>query len=439
MQTAPNEPTYSLSEADREELNKLVIFLELSDSTTTIFAVAPESGPQHPVVEELKSLLLESEEGFQFQNFFYSDNSLYNFLYGLDEVDRQTDEVRSPQPSSLKLRLKRGAMESDKGERRLVVMAFGIDQLPTPRLVREMKQLNLGRDSLFKRELVLIFLLNKVEFLDEFRNRAPDFWDWRGKVVQFEARPVFNPLFYPYLEWLIAENSYLKISGVMQVQRQVDIFLDQIYVSLQGVRRQQVTETSERGHRELEVMTSRHVGKGRRGGSALDEFELLDEVEPLVPDFVPTAVSTKTVTQKVDLSQAVRENQYCVILGAPGAGKTTLLRYLALHFGMAKRDGMERVAGGEGQEELGKPLLPVFFRIADYAERLNEQPDLSLLDYLRQFYRQWEAYFKTGAEAITSPPDLDPPLPSSLKLRLKRGEPERNASGGDKRPRMLPV
>lgn len=140
-------------------------------------------------------------------------------------------------------------------------------------------------------------------------------------MVQFEARPVFNPLFYPYLEWLIAENSYLKISGVMQVQRQVDIFLDQIYVSLQAVRRQQVTETSERGYREWEVMTSRHVGKGRRGGSALDEFELLDEFEPLVPDFVPDAVSTKTVTQKVDLSQAVRENQYCVILGAPGAGK----------------------------------------------------------------------------------------------------------------------
>lgn len=289
------------------------------------------------------------------------------------------------------------------------------------------QEVRLGRDSLFKRELVLIFWLNKVEFLDEFRNRAPDFWDWRGKVVQFEARPVFNPLFYPYLEWLIAENSYLKISGVMQVQRQVDIFLDQIYVSLQAVRRQQVTETSERGYREWEVMTSRHVGKGRRGGSALDEFELLDEFEPLVPDFVPDAVSTKTVTQKVDLSQAVRENQYCVILGAPGAGKTTLLQYLALHFGMAKRDGMEFVAGGEGQEELGKSLLPIFFRIADYAERLAQEPDLSLLDYLRQFYRQWEAYFKTGAEAITSPPDLDPPLPSSLKLRLKRGEPERNA------------
>jgi tetratricopeptide (TPR) repeat protein len=405
MQTAPNEPTYSLSEADQLELDKLVSVLELSDSTTTIFAIAPESGPQHPVVEELKSRLLESEEQFQFRNFFYSDDSLHNFFYGLD------DEVRSPQPPTPHnpplVRGERGAMES-----RLVVMVFGIEQLPRPRRVDELRRLNLGRDSLFKRDLVLIFWLNRVEFLDEFRHRAPDFWDWRGKVVQFEARPRFNPFLYPYLEWLIAENSYLKISGVMQVQRQVDIFLDQIYVSLQGVRRQQVTDTSERGHRELEMMTSRHIGKGRRGSSALDELELLDEVEPLVPDFVPTEVSTKTVTQKVDLSQAVRENQYCVILGAPGAGKTTLLRYLALHFGMAKRDGMERVAGGEGLEELGKPLLPVFFRIADYAERLAQEPDLSLLEYLRQFYRQWEVYFKASSsphsQGYVSPPS--PPI-----------------------------
>jgi hypothetical protein len=391
MEIDPNDSAYSLSEADQVELAKLVSVIELSSGTTTIFAVAPESGPQHPVVEQLKSLLSGSDEDFQFQNFFYSDNSLHNFLYSLDdEVDQLNDRVRSPQPS-----LEREAIEGE--ECRRVVMAFGLDQLPTPRLVREMKQLNLGRESLFGRELVLIFWLNKVEFLDEFRNRAPDFWDWRGKVVVFESRPAFNPLFYPYLEWLIAENSYLKMSGVMQVQRQVDIFLDQIYVSLQAVRRQQITETSERSQRELEMATSRPVEHRHRltiSSSSLDDLDEPGYYEPVVLDSVSVSTSTKTVTQKVDLSQAVRENQYSVILGAPGAGKTTLLRYLARHFAVAKRDGTEVVLGGEAQEELGKPLLPVFFRIADYAERLDEQPDLSLLDYLRQFYRQWEAYFQ---------------------------------------------
>lgn len=98
-----------------------------------------------------------------------------------------------------------------------------------------------------------------------------------------------------------------------------------------------------------------------------------------------------------NLSDAVRENKYSLILGAPGAGKTTLLRYLALHFATAKRNAQETVIGGESSEELGKTLLPIFFRIADYAEQLDKQKqsNLSLLEYLHQFYRQWESYFKT--------------------------------------------
>ncbi|MBD2771626.1 tetratricopeptide repeat protein [Iningainema tapete] len=393
MHLYPNQSaTYSLSTADQVELNKLVSTLELSSSTTTIFAIAPESEPQHPIVEQLKNILLESDDNFEPENFFYSDNSLHNFIHKLDTTE-QNDGVRTPQPP-----LKRGASDREQARRKLV-MAFGIDQLPTPRLVREMKQLNLGRETLFNRDLVLIFWLNKEEFLEEFRNRAPDFWDWRGKVVRFEARPPMHRLFYPYLQWLIAENSYMKISGVMQVQRQVDIFLDQIYVSLQAVKRKQVMETLEREQRELEMATSRQsdrLQKLTRSSSSLDELEEPYYYEPVLHNSVHISTSTKTVTQKVNLSQAVRENQYSVILGDPGAGKTTLLRYLALHFATAKRDGEETVKGG-AQEELGKLLLPIFFRIADYAERLAQQPDLTLLDYLHQFYRQWEAYFETEA------------------------------------------
>lgn len=59
-------------------------------------------------------------------------------------------------------------------------------------------------------------------------NEAVDFWDWRGNVAVFATRPPSNPLLYPYLEWLIAENSYLKVAGVMQVNRQVDILLDRL-------------------------------------------------------------------------------------------------------------------------------------------------------------------------------------------------------------------
>jgi len=366
---------YSLSDSDKAELEKLVSVLELSSGTTIIFAIAPESSPQHPVVKKLQECLETSEEHFQYDNFFYSQNSFHNFLYSLDDSKQQNSQ-----------------------EERKLVMAFGLDQLPTPRLVIEMQRLNLGREELFGRNLVLIFWLNKAQFLDEFHHRAPDFWDWRGKVVQFETR---NPLLYPYLEWLIADNSYLKISGVMQVNRQVDIFLDQIYVSLQAQRRQEITETFERSQREVETMTGDSY-RLKMMGSSLDDWD-----EPGYYDYEPqsqkvvSVSSAKTVIQKVDLSEAVREHPYSVILGAPGAGKTTLLGYLALHFATAKRDNQETVIVDEEKKELGKTLLPIFFRIADYAERLKQQPDLTLLEYLRQFYRQWEADFQAEEEVRT--------------------------------------
>ncbi|MBE9006204.1 tetratricopeptide repeat protein [Fortiea sp. LEGE XX443] len=376
------DSNYSLSEADKAELQKLVSVLELSSGTTIIFAIAPESSPQHPVIKQLKESLAVSEEQFEFTNFFYSQNSFHNFLYSLDDHQHQSLETG-----------------------RKLVMAFGIDQLPTPRLVKEMRQLNLGREELFGRNLCLILWLNNIDFLDEFRQRAPDFWDWRGKIVEFETR---NPLLYPYLDWLIAENSYLKMSGVMQVNRQVDIFLDQIYVSLQAQWRQQVTDTSERSQRELEALTIRQAQSSSRlkeMGSNLDNWDEPYYYEPLPEVPISTLVSsTKTVTQKVDLSEAVRQNCYSVILGSPGAGKTTLLRYLALHFAIAKRDELETViveddaVEDNDKKELGKTLLPIFFRIADYAEKLKQQPELNLLEYLCQFYRQWEAHFQAEVE-----------------------------------------
>ncbi|MEA5621803.1 tetratricopeptide repeat protein [Nostoc sp. UHCC 0251] len=379
------QDSYSLSEADKAELNKLVSVLEISSGTTIIFAIAPESSPQHPVVRQLQESLATSDEKFTFEKFFYSQNSFHNFLYSLDDHQQRNLETG-----------------------RRLVMAFGIDQLPTPRLVKEMKQLNLGREELFGRNLILILWLNNAGFLDEFRHRAPDFWDWREKIVEFETR---NPLLYPYLEWLIAENSYLKMSGVMQVNRQVDIFLDQIYVSLQAQWRQQVADTSERSQRELEMLTVRQVQSSSRlkdMGFGSDDWDEPCDYEPLPKEFISASVSsTKTVTQKVDLADAVRDNLYSVILGAPSAGKTTLLRYLALHFAIAKRDNLETVivdndaVEDNQKKELGKTVLPVFFRIADYAEKLKQQPELTLLEYLRQFYRQWEAHFQAEGEIET--------------------------------------
>jgi tetratricopeptide (TPR) repeat protein len=379
MNLIQTESLPPIDAADQEELSTLSTLVQLNDRALTIFAITPDAAPNHPVVQQVRSQLGELPEAFQFETFFYSDNSFYHFLYSLDGAEPQPEE--SPLPEQM-------------GRR--VVFAFGLEQLDTPRLVREMQQLNLGREVIFARRLIVIFWLNKASFLDEFRRRAPDFWDWRGKVLTFQTRPPDNPLLYPYLEWLIAENSYLKMSGIMQVNRQVDLFLDQIYVSLQAERRQQVTTPSQRGE-QWRVSTSRRISRspmepGDELGAFYDDLMAEDEI---AWETETVQVSSKTVTERVDLASVAQNHTYSVILGAPGAGKTTLLRYLALHYAKAKRDGLERVVGGS-QEDLGAVRLPILIRIADYAERLDTEPDLSLHSYVQQFYRQWEAAFEAA-------------------------------------------
>lgn len=140
MKTGSNfsqDPSQDLSLADQEELAKLVNVLELSNSSITVFAIAPESGPDHPVVTRLIAKLADLEEAFEIQTFFYSDQSLYNFLYELDgRLKREAATATTNRPG------------------RRLILAFGLDQLPLPRLAKEMQQLNLGREVIFNRNLV---------------------------------------------------------------------------------------------------------------------------------------------------------------------------------------------------------------------------------------------------------------------------------------------
>ena len=384
-----------LEPGDRAELTKLVNAVALSDRSLSLFAIAPDSAPNHPVVEQFKAQLLELDEPFEFQTLYYGDDSLFNCLHRLDGV-------------------------AASGRR--VVMAFGLEYLPRPRLRQEMQQLNLGRERIFDRNIVLVFWLSRETFLNEFRQQAADFWDWRGNVAYFATRPPSNPLLYPYLQWLIAENSYLKVAGVMQVNRQVDILLDRIYVSLQA----EWVEEQSQSFRERVTRGERRVKPSRPhklGEPDFPDFEFTDE--PMLAVSAEPS-SRQRVTKIVDLAEALRKHTYSAILGEPGAGKTTLLRYLARHFAIAYRglqadenpttqpSGEEspsplrvgegspksRVIGGMG-EDLGEIRLPILFRIADFAERLAQEPDLSLVEYLKQFYRHWECdRDRTNGDAV---------------------------------------
>lgn len=71
--TANDQPLLSL--ADEEELTKLVNAVALSDHSLSLFAIAPESAPDHPVVQHLKRQLGELGEPLQFLTFFYIESA----------------------------------------------------------------------------------------------------------------------------------------------------------------------------------------------------------------------------------------------------------------------------------------------------------------------------------------------------------------------------
>jgi len=387
MSTVAVDDLTAISASDQAELNRLLAAIALNSNALALFAIAPDCSPHHPVVQQFTAQLQQQDPALSIRTLAYSSTNLFTFLHQLKTEPLETEPLETEQ-------LETDAPPADTG--RQVVLAFGLEQLPLPSLLRELEQLNLGRETIFDLRLVLVFWFNQEDFLDQFRRHAPDFWDWRSKVARFTTRPTQHPLLYPYLESVVAENSRLRVGGVMQVNRQVDIFLDAIYVSLQAEWRQAERSAS------LEKAMARPLSsskfrRSRPGGlSQADEWELVprDEgpdgsLEQWQPDpGQQKRVNQKTIKQTVDLAEAVRQHRYCIVLGDPGAGKTTLLRYLALHFAQAQQQGQTRVQGGEA-EDLGEARLPLLLRIADYAEHLQQAPD-RLSDWLGQVYRRWQ-------------------------------------------------
>ena len=143
---------------NKEELTKLVNVVALSEGTTVLFVVANCSSSQ-TVSEEFKTQLNTLQEEVTFRSVNCNEYSLYEVLQSLDKEMRQ---------------------------RRMVLMVFGIDNLPQSKYSKEIMQLNLSREAIFKRNLILVFWLNQEKFLNEFRYKSPDFWDWQGGIFSFQ-------------------------------------------------------------------------------------------------------------------------------------------------------------------------------------------------------------------------------------------------------------
>jgi len=167
-----------------------------------------------------------------------------------------------------------------------------------------------------------------------------------------------------YLAWVVDQHRYLDPRGVMQTVRQVQVLLEDIYVSLTAEAEPALSASDRRLYEhELEALLA-------RGDLRPEERE--DVRENLLARYAQGEEAPPR-GETVDLAELVREHEKLVILGDPGAGKTTLLRYLALRHAQAMRRGEREVEG------LGATRLPLYLRIASYAEHGDGR---ALLDFL---------------------------------------------------------
>jgi HEAT repeat protein len=160
-----------------------------------------------------------------------------------------------------------------------------------------------------------------------------------------------------YLRWLIDRNSYLDPRGTYQTQRQVQLKLDTIYVSLHAQRDDEPSIADK-------TLIDQELADLERNLAGMSAEEAEDQRENLLALFEHKQASGQaSVSEILELASVVARSDCLVILGDPGSGKSTLLRYLALKHAEAQLYGL-----ADTDDSLGRSQFPILIRIADYAE-----------------------------------------------------------------------
>jgi energy-coupling factor transporter ATP-binding protein EcfA2 len=210
-----------------------------------------------------------------------------------------------------------------------------------------------------------------------FEQLASDLKAIRSKLGAEQATPGTRR---DYLHWLIERNLYLDPRGTFQTQRQVQVKLDEVYISL---RAQRDKAPSEVDRRLLDQEMAKLELKIVRGNLPTEEIE--DQKEHVMARIESRFLDAKNVPGEiVELADAVKHHERLIILGDPGSGKSTLLRYLALIHAQALHDGRS-----EAGSDLGSARFPILIRIADYAEHGMPKGE-SLSQYLADYYEMHE-------------------------------------------------
>ncbi len=183
----------------------------------------------------------------------------------------------------------------------------------------------------------------------------------------------FRTLRQRYLQHLIDAYQYLEFKGIVQFEKlPLRMSLEKVYVNLWA---QPELPTGETLTEELRLAGRKIAAErnpvGPTGKMDIKEMLFDDELELMVERARPVQVEATLV-----------EHPALVILGDPGSGKSTLLKHLALH--AARNFDKEK-------------RLPILLPLAAYAHALQANSQLSLRDFLPEFYKGMQEFPESPA------------------------------------------
>jgi hypothetical protein len=176
-----------------------------------------------------------------------------------------------------------------------------------------------------------------------------------------------------YRELINRSFSNLRLEGLSTGVRPISLPLEKVYVQLRAVS--EVPEGADVFSPEERSLLRLIEGEGRE--------EEIREAQ-LQMDALRRERWTRERVERFPIAEALQDprSRGLVILGDPGSGKSTLLQFLALVFGR----GPESVRKHLDLVESDVDRLPIFAPLAAYDEMLNEEPELTVQEFLGRYY-----------------------------------------------------
>jgi GTPase SAR1 family protein len=113
--------------------------------------------------------------------------------------------------------------------------------------------------------------------------------------------------------------------------------------------------------------------------------------------------------ENVTEENIIRTKRWSVILGDPGSGKTSFARWLVRHLAQTL------LLNGQHSTEYGPLRVPIIIRIGEFADLLNEQPSLTLFEYIGKHKWMGKAIVDTSSISLDN-------LSSALQDYIRQGQ-----------------